>query len=90
MRVYDRGRFIGSGVYNAGSLIAVRIYSADDEELDGELLRRRLERAWQLRQQVLPGETDCRLAFGESDMLPGLVVDRYENHFAVQAYSAGM
>lgn len=90
VRVYDRGRFIGSGLYNAGSLIAVRVYSAEDEELDQELLRRRLEQAWQLRQQVLPGEADCRLAFGESDMLPGLVIDKYGGHFAVQAYSAGM
>jgi len=90
VRVYDRGRFIGSGLFNAHSLIAARIYSSANEELDQVLLRQRLERARNLRQEALPEESDWRLAYGESDMLPGLVIDKFGCHFVVQAYSAGM
>ncbi|UCG43677.1 MAG: class I SAM-dependent rRNA methyltransferase [candidate division WOR-3 bacterium] len=88
--VYDRGRFAGSGLYNANSLIQVRLYSALNQELDEVLLRKRLREAAELRATELPGETDFRLAFGESDRLPGLVVDRYGRHYVVQNYSAGM
>lgn len=90
VRVYERGRFVGSGLYNRQSLIRLRLYSDSDEELDRALLRRRIEAAWRYRQWVLPGEDDFRLVYGESDYLPGLVVDKYGRHFVVQAYSAGM
>jgi len=89
VRVYQQGKLIGSGMFNPRSLIAVRLYSRQDEELNEELIIRRLEKAWQLRQRRLPGENDFRLAFGESDYLPGLVIDKYGEHFAVQVYAAG-
>lgn len=90
VRVYDRGRFIGCGLYNPNSLIRVRLYSDEDEELGVEFLKKRLKAAWQYRLSHLPGETDFRLAYGESDRLPGLVVDKYADHFVVQTYAAGM
>jgi len=89
VKVFDRGRFIGCGMFNPRSLIAVRLYSTGDEELDEHLLCRRLEQAYQLRKKKLPGENDFRLVFGESDWLPGLVIDKYGSHFAVQVYAAG-
>jgi 23S rRNA (cytosine1962-C5)-methyltransferase len=89
VRVYEQGRLVGSGMFNPRSLIAVRLYSRKDEELDEELIFRRLERALRLRERLLPGERDFRLAFGESDYLPGLVIDKYGDHFAVQVYAAG-
>lgn len=90
VRVYERGRFVGSGIYNRHSLIRVRLYSGADEELDCTLIRTRIEMSWRYRQEVLPGESDFRLVYGESDGLPGLVIDKYGRHFVVQAYSAGM
>ncbi len=90
VRVYERGRFVGSGLYNRHSLIRVRLYSDSDEEIDRELLRKRITAAWRYRQQVLPTESDFRLVYGESDRLPGLIIDKYGRHFVVQAYSAGM
>ena len=89
VRVYEQGRLIGSGMFNSESLIAVRLYSRKDEELNEELILRRLERALRLRERLLPGEKDFRLVFGESDYLPGLVIDKYGDHFAVQVYAAG-
>lgn len=89
VKVFDRGKFIGCGMYNPRSLITVRLYSTRDEELDENLLRRRLEQAYQLRRKKLPEENDFRLVFGESDWVPGLVIDKYGSHFAVQVYAAG-
>ncbi len=89
VKVFDRGKFIGCGMYNPRSLITVRLYSTRDEELDENLLRRRLEHAYQRRKKKLPEENDFRLVFGESDWVPGLVIDKYGSHFAVQVYAAG-
>jgi 23S rRNA (cytosine1962-C5)-methyltransferase len=88
--VFDRGRFAGSGMFNANSLIQVRLYSTLNEDLDEVLLRKRLRAAAELRKAELPGEADYRLTFGESDRLPGLVIDKYGRHYVVQTYSAGM
>lgn len=89
VRVYERDRLVGSGMFNPDSLIRVRLYSFRDEDLTAGLLEERLLAAYRLRQQKLPQEQDYRLVFGESDFLPGLVIDKYRDHFAVQVYAAG-
>lgn len=90
VRVFDRRRFVGSGLYNPHSLIAVRLYSDREEEFDLDFLKRRLAAAREYRRLALPGETDFRLCYGESDGLSGLVVDKYGGHYAVQAYALGV
>ncbi|MEO0068847.1 MAG: class I SAM-dependent rRNA methyltransferase [candidate division WOR-3 bacterium] len=89
VRVYDRGKFIGSGMFNPRSLIVVRLYSDKEEELNEELITKRIEAAYRYRKRKLPQEDDFRLVYGESDYLPGLVIDKYGSHFAVQVYAAG-
>ncbi len=84
--VLERGRPVGSAVYSPHSLIRARLYSNRNEELDQELLKRRIDAAWNCRREWLPGEKDCRLVYGESDQVPGLVVDKYDDHFVVQTY----
>lgn len=88
--VFDRKRFLGSAVYNPHSLIALRLFSPDERELDLEFIQARLSAAAERRKADLPGESDYRLAFGEADGLPGLVVDRYGEHYVVQVYSLGL
>jgi len=90
VRVYERGRFVGTGLYNPNSLIQVRLYSAEDRELDAALMVERITRARQLRERSLPTEEDFRLVYGESDGLPGLVIDRYRGHYVLQTYALGM
>ena len=84
--VHDRQRFVGSGVYNPFSLIRVRLYSDKSEELDQDFIKRRVETALEYRHAMLPDENDFRLLYGESDRVPGLVIDKYGNHFVVQTY----
>lgn len=74
------GRFLARGLYDAGSPIAVRVYTRDaGEAVDGELVRRRVAQALQARRGVIDArESDAfRWLNGEGDLLPGLVVDLY-------------
>lgn len=81
---------LGMGFYNKNSLIAVRLFSRKDEVIDRAFFERRLLDAAQLRNTVFPESTAYRLAHGESDLLPGLIIDRYNDSFVVQMLSAGM
>ncbi len=85
-----QGRPLGSAYVNPGALIAARIYcQTATRPLDGELLRLRLESALRLRQALFP-TPHYRLVFGEADLLPGLVVDRFGDILSVQIGTAGM
>lgn len=90
VKVFEEGRFIGSGIYNPHSLIAIRLYSDNDEDLDRDFFKKSIKAACDYRQRQLPQENDYRLVYGESDSLPGLVIDKYKNHFVIQTYALGM
>jgi len=73
------GRFVGRGLWDAESPIAVRIYTHDvAEALDDALVARRLGSALSARTGAFGDNTDCfRWCNGEGDRLPGVVVDVY-------------
>ncbi len=83
------GKFLGTAYVNPQSLICARLFSHEARVLDHSLLMHRLEHALRLR-TCLFDEPFYRLVFGESDLLPGLVVDRFGAHLSVQLNSAGM
>lgn len=86
-----RGAPVGSGYVNPRSLICARLVSRSARrQLDGALLHDRLARALALREELYPGAPFYRLAFGESDGLPGLVVDRFGDTLVAQITTAGM
>jgi len=81
------GTWLARGILNRHSQIAVRLLTWDpDEAVDAGLWRRRLARASDARRRLpsLAGTDAYRLAFGESDGVPGLVVDNYNSWLAVQ------
>jgi 23S rRNA (cytosine1962-C5)-methyltransferase len=84
------GRPIGLAFYNPKSLIACRIIAWETEPIDAGFFRKRLAQAIAFRERVCPGEMSYRLCFGESDGLPGLVIDRYESILVLQVLSAGI
>lgn len=88
--VYDHDKFIGSGIYNPHSLITIRLYDSQEHLLDKAFFKEKIKQALAYRHAVLPNEIDYRLVYGESDGLPGVVIDRYQNSFALQTYSIGM
>lgn len=84
------GHAIGTGYVNPNSLIAARILSRDPQhQPDRSLLVHRFNVALALRERLYP-QPYYRLAFGESDGLPGLVVDRYGDVLVAQVTTAGM
>jgi 23S rRNA (cytosine1962-C5)-methyltransferase len=85
-----RGAFLGRGYWNRRSLIAARLLTRGRDSIDTDFFVKRLERAKKFRERVLPGAAACRLVYGESDQLPGLVVDRYGDVLAVQILTLGM
>ncbi|MEO5618004.1 MAG: class I SAM-dependent rRNA methyltransferase [Candidatus Eisenbacteria bacterium] len=86
----SRGAFLGRGYWNHRSLIAARLLTRGRDTIDTDFLVKRLERAKKFRERVLPGTAAVRLVYGESDQLPGLVVDRYGDVLAVQILTLGM
>jgi 23S rRNA (cytosine1962-C5)-methyltransferase len=89
--VVEQGRFVARGYYDPLSAIAVRILTRDQAEaVDGALWRRRVARAAALRDELVSGTTGFRLVHGESDGLPGVVVDRYGGFAVLKLYSAGL
>jgi len=84
------GKPIGTGYANPRSLIAARLVSRDHEyPWSGSLIVHRLKVALALRERLYP-TPHYRLVFGESDGLPGLVVDRYGSVLVAQFTTAGI
>ena len=79
----------GFGFYNPASLISVRLLKTEIFP-SVQLFIERIAIAKALRQSLLGDIAMCRLVFGESDLLPGLIIDKYSNYFAIQILSAGM
>ena len=89
--VTSTGHELGLAFYHPHSLIAGRMLTRSPKEvIDADFFRRRLADAIAYRERVCPGENAYRLCFGESDGLPGLVVDRYGSILVLQVLSAGI
>ena len=84
------GRPVGTGYANPRSLIAVRILARHGEEIGRELVAERVRQARRMRELFYPGRDTYRAVFSESDLLPGLVVDRYSGWLSVQSLTAGI
>ena len=83
------GRLIGYGFINHASKIFVRILARKEESFDREFFRRRIEEADEFRLRL--GYAGAyRVVFGESDDLPGLIIDKYGEYLSVQLLCLGM
>ncbi len=86
----QRGNTLGFACVNPNTLICARLYSfGRHPQLDAGLIRERLATALAWREGYFD-EACYRWVYGESDGLPGLVVDRYFDVLVVQITSAGM
>ena len=84
------GKFLGNGFYNPHSLIAFRLLSREVEEILFQFFERRITDALNLRKRIYPTSEAFRLVHSESDFLPGLIIDKYNEFLSVQTLSAGM
>src|SRR5436190_21940700 len=84
------GHVIGTGYVNPHPLICARLVSRDPQYvLDQSLITHRLNIALSLRERLFD-KPYYRLAFGDADALPGLVIDRYDDVYVAQITTAGM
>ncbi len=86
---YD-GSFLGIGFYNPHSLISFRLLSRIKEPINEDFFLKRLQQAKLLREKLFPNSNTYRLVHSESDFLPGLIIDRYNEYCALQIFTAGM
>lgn len=87
-----KGDSLGSAIYNSRSQIVARRYSRNLVALDDRLLSLRLDEAIACRERfaaTIPGRAR-RLVWSESDQLPGLVVDRYDDVLVLQTLTLAM
>jgi len=83
------GRLVGYGFINHASKIILRILTRDDTPIDRDLFLTRIRKAKEMR-EALGYEDNYRAVFSESDLLPGLIVDKYHDHLSVQLLTLGM
>ena len=86
--VVAKGRFVGQAFFSEHSEITLRMLSRG--ALTDTWLSDRIDAAIQFREETLGLRGACRLVHGESDGLPGLIVDRYGDVLVLQILAAAM
>lgn len=83
-------KFLGKGYINPKSQILVRLLTRNrQEEINDDFFYNRLNEAWNYRRQL--GYTEnCRLIFGEADMMPQLIIDKFNDYFVIQTLALGI
>ena len=97
------GFFLGYGIINDRSKIRVRMMSRKKENpVTKELIKKRIQDAWEYRKAVMAGYMDkylngeeaytrlsCRLIFGEADFLPGITIDKFSDILVIESLALG-
>jgi 23S rRNA (cytosine1962-C5)-methyltransferase len=84
------GRFLAWAAFSPASKMRVRAWSfVETERIDADFFQRRCTEAVATRARLAVESDGVRLVHGESDGLPGLIVDRYGNTLVAQFLSAG-
>jgi len=85
-----RKEFYGRGYINPKSQIIVRILTTEQEEIDREFFKKRIQAAWEYRKKFISEPDYCRLINGEGDFIPALTVDKFGKYMVIQTLSLGI
>jgi 23S rRNA (cytosine1962-C5)-methyltransferase len=85
-----KDHLIGSAIYNSKSQIVGRRFSRRKQDLDLDFFKRRIAQAAEYRARRGLDPRVCRVVWSESDGLPGVIIDRYGDHFVLQTLTLGM
>jgi 23S rRNA (cytosine1962-C5)-methyltransferase len=85
-----RDHLLGSAIFNSKSQIVARRFSRQRQELDLDFFQRRFAQAAEYRNRRGINPRLCRLAWSESDGLPGVIVDRYGDTLVLQTLTLAM
>ena len=90
VRVTDeQRRLVGHAFWSDRSQIALRFLTRRDEPVDRAFFASRIRAAADYRRTVVADTDCCRLIYGEGDLLPSLIVDRYGDYLVLQTLSQG-
>src|SRR5437867_5123733 len=85
-----KDHLIGSALYNSISQIVARRFSRRRQDLDLDFFKRRIARAAEYRARRGIDPQLCQVVWSESDGLPGVIIDRYGEHFVLQTLTLAM
>jgi 23S rRNA (cytosine1962-C5)-methyltransferase len=80
----QRGKLLGTALYSSSSQIAIRMLSREAVSDLPALIRQRIAEAAAYRKSIVCDTDAYRLIFSEADLLPGLIVDRYNDILSLQ------
>ncbi|EKO3563973.1 class I SAM-dependent methyltransferase [Vibrio metschnikovii] len=85
------GQWLAKAAYSPHSQIRARVWSFNNENIDSDFFIKRIQQAQKLRDELIErdGVTGYRLIAAESDGLPGITIDKYDNYLVCQLLSAG-
>ena len=90
VRVVDQANnFVGQAFYSDKSEISLRFLTTRNETIDREWWREKLRTCVERRASIARETNACRLVYSEGDLLPSLIVDRYDDVLVMQALSQG-
>jgi 23S rRNA (cytosine1962-C5)-methyltransferase len=85
----QKGNFVGQAFFSDSSQIALRFLSQTEEPIDREWWRRRILAAANRRANIAANTNAFRLVYTEGDLLPSLIIDRYDDVLVLQTLSQG-
>ncbi|ASI91010.1 class I SAM-dependent methyltransferase [Vibrio mediterranei] len=87
----SNGEWLAKAAYSPNSQIRARVWSFEKQDIEVSFFVSRINQAQLLREDIIErdGLTGYRLIAAESDGLPGITIDRYENFLVCQLLSAG-
>src|SRR5204862_190373 len=85
-----RDKLIGSAIYNSKSQIVARRFSRQRQDLDLDFFKRRIGQASEYRDRRKIDPNLRRVVWSESDGLPGVILDRYDDYFVLQTLTLAM
>lgn len=85
----QQGNFVGQALFSDASEITLRLLSQTDEPIDREWWRKRIRQAAARRASIQPDSNAYRVVYSEGDLLPSLIIDRYDDVFVLQNLSQG-
>ena len=85
----QQGNFVGLALFSDTSEITLRLLTQADERIDREWWRKRILAAAARRQSIDPQTNAYRVVYSEGDLIPSLIIDRYDDVFVMQNLSQG-
>jgi len=87
---FSDGKFVGKGYINPKSQILIRLLTRDrKQQINEQFFIDRIAGCWEYRKKIGYVE-NCRLVFGESDEMPQLIIDKFNDYFVIQTLALGV